>query len=852
MVTTVIRGGSTVRIQVRPRSIADTYIEDGFLFVVYSDGEIDNVGPVGGGGTPTPTPTPTPSPTFTTAPDITPASGTTGDTFTGIDGTLNNGGTVVSRRWLLDGTAMATTQTYAPSAAGSLVFENTGTGGVVATSTAVTVAVAPGEYDVTRQMNLFVDGDVDTIGERDDIAANGLIFATQEHFNIRGLVASAPDSNSAEYLNEITAYELDRDRLLSQTAYPERFKTGDQLRALVTQGSKVDAPAAGRWASGDAGYAAPHAAAQKLIMAAQTYGDPSSADPLDKLWVFVQGGYTTIAQAAYEAVELGGLPDFFQRIRIVGQPNYNSWWAPNAWNYLFSRIWPAAGTPGLFGDAWMLNGYLQWHAFNRDNGGSDTTFWNTITAGSAFGAHLRATLTRPGGAFVTPHFRAGDAGAWLWLISAKMTGNFDPTNAANWCGKYRTYVGTDPWPSQTVGYGNTVQTQFPNPEGVTFSPTMFAPEINVVSDDVAYTAVNLAKWYEVVEEVMSRYYRLDGLTGTTNVALPGTKPPVYSLTGPNVGTVGEPVQFSIGRIGAAPPSNGTATLSDASTVALPTGTNPVTFNRTPSAVGNFSLTLNAVSFGLIDTATATVSVSAADTGGPIQDRPFVLFDYHMLSRNSGQTLEDIGPAGRNGQNGTQAGADSQDGVFSATTGFYLTTNKLALIPYDPAFNTAQQHYFVAGSIRTTTAVRVILHRDSAITGRVFQLRTTINRAIEFVKLGGTLGTQTFTSAAGLFADGIYNTFELMINGLNIVVRLNGATVITGTLSEPLVSNLTVPLMIGARVSAGPNYVEGPAMDYVHMFGASAALTDAEALEARNYIRAQVLADYAITLPGEPA
>lgn len=138
MVTTVIRAGSTVRIQFRPSSIVDTYIEDGFLFVVYSDGEIDNVGPVGGGGTPTPTP----SPVFTTDPSINPTGGTVGDTFAGVDGVMDNGGTVLSRRWLLDGDEVATTPTYAPSTSGSLVFENTGTGGVVATSAAVTVAAS--------------------------------------------------------------------------------------------------------------------------------------------------------------------------------------------------------------------------------------------------------------------------------------------------------------------------------------------------------------------------------------------------------------------------------------------------------------------------------------------------------------------------------------------------------------------------------------------------------------------------------------------------------------------------------------------------------------------------------------
>ncbi|MGK3946453.1 hypothetical protein ABK046_49865, partial [Streptomyces caeruleatus] len=81
----------------------------------------------------------------------------------------------------------------------------------------------------------------------------------------------------------------------------------------------------------------------------------------------------------------------------------------------------------------------------------------------AFGTHLRNTLTRPNASLTSPHFRAGDAGIWFWLKSAKDLGNFDPTNSANLCGVYRTYEGRNPWPSQTVGYGAGSGIQRANP-----------------------------------------------------------------------------------------------------------------------------------------------------------------------------------------------------------------------------------------------------------------------------------------------------------------------------------------------------------------------------------------------------
>lgn len=355
------------------------------------------------------------------------------------------------------------------------------------------------------RLALHIDADIDTVGERDDISAAALWLATQEHFDIVGLTTSAPDSNSQEWVNCINAYAADRPALIDNGKNPSLFKTQSELLSLVVQGVKTDNPSRGYWNSGESGYNAAHACAQLIISNAVEYGELGT-DPTRKLWVVIQGGYTSLAQALHEAITLGQCPDILQRIRVIGQPNWNSSWAPNAWNYIFSRMWPAADNPGAFGDLWMLSGYLQWHAFNRDNGGSDTTFWNNITANSATGAHLRSTLTRPSGAFTTPHFRAGDAGAWFWLMSALEQGNFDPTNEENWCGSYQTYVGVNPWPSQTVGYGaGSGLGSVPNPEGVTYSPRHWAPKTTVNSFTAAENAVDLGHWYSLVAEIMEHY-----------------------------------------------------------------------------------------------------------------------------------------------------------------------------------------------------------------------------------------------------------------------------------------------------------------------------------------------------------
>lgn len=48
MAVQIIRAGQTVRVRIQPRSIVDTYIEAGYLYVLFSDGTLDNAGYVGG------------------------------------------------------------------------------------------------------------------------------------------------------------------------------------------------------------------------------------------------------------------------------------------------------------------------------------------------------------------------------------------------------------------------------------------------------------------------------------------------------------------------------------------------------------------------------------------------------------------------------------------------------------------------------------------------------------------------------------------------------------------------------------------------------------------------------------
>ena len=648
------------------------------------------------------------------------------------------------------------------------VTASNSTGQTVSDAFALVVAAVAAPLS---RLALHIDADIDLTsggsGERDDGSAMALWLSDQDNFRIVGLTASAPDSNIAAYEEAIAAYEADLPRL--QTTMPDAsvLATPASLRAMVTQGAVVDAPSAGYWVSGASGYAAPHAAAQRMIANALAHGDPTSTDPTRKLWVIIQGGYTTLAQAAYEAVQLGELPDFFDRIRIVGQPNYNSWWAPNAWNYLFSRMWPSAGTPGLFGNAWMLCGYLQWHGLNRDNGGTDATFWNETTARSATGAYLNSQRD---GAYPTAHWRAGDAGAWLWLRSAKDQGNYSPANAANDCGVYRTYAGVNPWPSRTVGYGSAVQPQFPNPQGVTHSTTIWAPELTVDSFADARAAVDLDAWYSRVRQQMARYQQI---TVPAQVAQPSVSGTGTSRT----------ITWTAPENGGSPITDYVITLNGA-VVADGVGTG-TTYTFTGLADASYSATVAAVNSIGTGQASAPRTFTVG-SGAPALTMAFPINEGSgtAASSASGQTMALTGATWLAAPARLNFSGTGQYGRIPVANEDSLTDHILGILV----------------RMDSVTGTRCLMTRHGALnspTTRQFQFRC-VDGALIYLAHPQTGTTAVSVTSAGACVAGEWAMFTAYATQTNAVVRKNGVQIASGTLGT---ANRD-PALNGALVTVG--------------------------------------------------
>ncbi len=85
-------------------------------------------------------PVETPAPAFTTQPSVSPTSGTAGSTiYAATPGTVSNG-SVVSRVWLLNGTAISSGVTALPASSGTLAYQETASGPSGTTTSTVQVA----------------------------------------------------------------------------------------------------------------------------------------------------------------------------------------------------------------------------------------------------------------------------------------------------------------------------------------------------------------------------------------------------------------------------------------------------------------------------------------------------------------------------------------------------------------------------------------------------------------------------------------------------------------------------------------------------------------------------------------
>ncbi|MEA1083200.1 sialate O-acetylesterase [Sphingomonas sp. CD22] len=86
------------------------------------------------------TPTPTPAPAFASQPSISPGNGVAGSTtFAATAGTVTNGA-IVSRSWLLNGTAISTSLTCTPQQSGTLTYQEIASGPGGTTSSSVQAA----------------------------------------------------------------------------------------------------------------------------------------------------------------------------------------------------------------------------------------------------------------------------------------------------------------------------------------------------------------------------------------------------------------------------------------------------------------------------------------------------------------------------------------------------------------------------------------------------------------------------------------------------------------------------------------------------------------------------------------
>ena len=378
-----------------------------------------------------------------------------------------------------------------------LGMQNTGGGG--------TPSPTPTPTDTRYKM--VVTADIDPANERDDESAAALFLAAQDIYDIKGLIADAPDGQTSGWDAMLTAYDSDYAKLATYGASGQ-FKTKAALDALKVQGPAGDAPSRGYFISGDTGYAAAEAAADLIIAAAQDASPTGTfqTNPKGKLLVISQGGCSSFAQALNKAVTRGVMPDFCNRVVWLIQSKHNSYMTQNCWKWIMGQHWQSAGVPGNFGALQIINPCYQAYTCN-DEAAPAEQVWNYVRGCGAMGLALEAE--RIASNYTNLYFRAGD-GWFYWLLKEfDRLANYDPANASLRCGPLRTITDGSryPWVTGTWGpsdgaggWPTTGTTDSP------YSPNHYIPPDSVVGINSAKATSNIDDWYdEVVLPLLARY-----------------------------------------------------------------------------------------------------------------------------------------------------------------------------------------------------------------------------------------------------------------------------------------------------------------------------------------------------------
>lgn len=380
------------------------------------------------------------------------------------------------------------------------VFEDTLTEGVAL------AAETDAEVPVAQRFMTIYTNDIDPANERDDESQIAVMLANQDIFDIRGLIADAPDGVNSGFTALLNAYNTDYAKV-SSYGTAGQFKTLAQLNAMLVQGPNVDSPSRGYYISGDTQFAQAEAAADAIIAAAAD-ADPSgtyATNPYGKLHVISGGAGASIAQALYKAVILGGMPDFCDRVVWHVQSKHNSYVIPNTWKYIMSKHWQAAGVPGDFGDLMIINPCWQTHALNNE-GNLAQEVWTYAKGSGAMGAALETE--RAASNYTNEYLRAGDAWLNWFLYEAHTKQIFDPTSTATSCGRLRTSSNGTRYPWVTGAWGPSNAAGGWSTTGTTdspYSPNHYIPEAGVDSISTALSAVVIYDWYDWALTSLGRY-----------------------------------------------------------------------------------------------------------------------------------------------------------------------------------------------------------------------------------------------------------------------------------------------------------------------------------------------------------
>lgn len=283
----------------------------------------------------------------------------------------------------------------------------------------------------------------------------------------------------------------------------------------------------------------------------------------------------------------------------------------------------------------------------------------------------------------------------------------------------------------------------------------------------------------------------------------------------------------------------TLTLSDPSGQFEIVGRNLVL--KSAANVGTYPISITSAFRG--DTKTTSFSMTVNPSVG-VQDKALAIYNFE----GTGQVVSDASGNGLNGYLGSTPEVDANDIPRTALGIENASANPQGvIIPYRPALDVPNLHFFVAMRLVSNTNGGMVISRRNAARDLAQYIFDITNGRYRWAVYNQNKSSISALNATATLALDQWALVEVEMVGTSVIFRQDGAQIFSTTLSTSIVPNNSTPMSLAVQIGFGESLGNGirATIGCIHMY--PRGLNSTEATQARDAVKA-IMAGRGVTLP----